>query len=452
MTLKLRLNLLITALLLLILFAGAFLSLNNALQNARAEVKSAEKLVLYLFDTAILNNDKINQQKIAQQTFNLQRLNQMRHIKIELFDADGQLLDSNQLENQDAMHEAPAWFEKLANHLTSKWQASERVMEFDGKRVGRLVITPDPTYEYAEKWKYMSDLFKLVLVFFVLVNLMVIWAVAQVLKPTERILYALNELEEGNLNTRLPNFKLAELEKIGLKFNRMIETLQSSIKKNHQLTQELMTLQEQERKSLARDLHDEFGQCLTAINTDASVILKSSEKKYPELQQSALAITQLSKHLIDLVSGLLEKLRPGILDALGLEAAIQDTVETWQNRHPKIKMSLSLSGLNEMLPETFNIALYRLIQECLTNIARHAKAHNVLIQIGPMRQLGKAGLQIKVKDDGIGFNTKKTEGFGLPGMRERVEGIGGTLQIQSSTINNIGTEITAWIPIKIEQL
>lgn len=408
--------------------------------------------MLYLFDTAILNNDKINQQKIAQQTFNLQRLNQMRHIKIELFDADGQLLDSNQLENQDAMHEAPAWFEKLANHLTSKWQASERIMEFDGKRVGRLVITPDPTYEYAEKWKYMSDLFKLVLVFFVLVNLMVIWAVAQVLKPTERILYALNELEEGNLNTRLPNFKLAELEKIGLKFNRMIETLQSSIKKNHQLTQELMTLQEQERKSLARDLHDEFGQCLTAINTDASVILKSSEKKYPELQQSALAITQLSKHLIDLVSGLLEKLRPGILDALGLEAAIQDTVETWQNRHPKIKMSLSLSGLNEMLPETFNIALYRLIQECLTNIARHAKAHNVLIQIGPMRQLGKAGLQIKVKDDGIGFNTKKTEGFGLPGMRERVEGIGGTLQIQSSTINNIGTEITAWIPIKIEQL
>ncbi len=452
MTLKLRLNLLITALLLLILFAGAFLSLNNAFQNARAEVKSAEKLVLYLFDTAILNNDKINQQIIAQQTFNLQRLNQMRHIKIELFDADGRLLDSNQVTNQDAKHEAPAWFEKLANQLTSKWQPSERTMEFDGKRVGRLVITPDPTYEYAEKWKYMSDLFKLVLVFFVLVNLMVIWAVAQALKPTERILYALNELEEGNLNTRLPNFKLAELEKIGLKFNRMIETLQSSIKKNHQLTQELMTLQEQERKSLARDLHDEFGQCLTAIHTDASVILKNSEKKYPELRQSALAITQLSKHLIDLVSGLLEKLRPGILDALGLEAAIQDTVESWQNRHPKIKMSLSLNGLNDTLPETHNIALYRLIQECLTNITRHAKAHNVLIQIGPMRQLGKAGLQIKVKDDGIGFNTKKTDGFGLPGMRERVEGLGGTLHIQSSTINNSGTEITAWIPIKSEQL
>lgn len=452
MTLKLRLNLLITALLLLILFAGAFLSLNNAFQNARAEVKSAEKLVLYLFDTAILNNDKINQQKIAQQTFNLQRLNQMRHIKIELFDADGHLLDSNQLSNHKVNREAPAWFEKLANQLTTKWQPSVRTMEFDGKRVGRLVITPDPTYEYAEKWKYMSDLFKLVLVFFVLVNIVVVWAVAQALKPTDRILYALNELEEGNLNTRLPNFKVAELAKIGLKFNRMIETLQTSINKNHQLTQKLMTLQEQERKSLARDLHDEFGQCLTAIHTDASVILKTSEKKYPELRQSALAITQLSKHLIELVSGLLEKLRPGILDALGLEAAIQDTVETWQNRHPNIKMLLSLAGLNEPLPEKHNIALYRLLQECLTNITRHARAKNVMIKIDPMRHLGSAGLQIKIKDDGIGFNTKKPDGFGLPGMRERVEGLGGTLKIQSSTTGSTGTEITAWIPIKIEHV
>lgn len=138
MTLKLRLNLLITALLLLILFAGAFLSLDTALQNTRAEVKSAEKLVLYLFDTAILNNDKINQQKIARQTFNLQRLNHMRHIKIELLDVDGLVLDSNQATYREVNHEAPAWFESLANRLTSKWEPSVRTLEFEGKP---LVIT-----------------------------------------------------------------------------------------------------------------------------------------------------------------------------------------------------------------------------------------------------------------------------------------------------------------------
>lgn len=447
MTLKLRLNLLITALLLLILFAGAFLSLNNAFQNARAEVKSAEKLVLYLFDTAILNNNKLAEQKIERKTFDLKRLNHMRHIKIELLDNSGHVLDSNQASVNTINHEAPVWFEALANRLTTKWEPSVRTIEFKGKEIGRLVITPDPTYEYAEKWKYMSDLFKLVLVFFVLVNLMVIWAVAQALKPTERILYALNELEEGNLDTRLPTFKLPELARIGQKFNRMIETLQTSIQKNHKLTQELITLQEQERKSLARDLHDEFGQCLTAIHTDASVILKVSEKKYPELHQSALAITKLSRHLIEMVSGLLQKLRPGILDELGLEAAIQDTLETWQTRHPHIKSSLSMSGLNQSLTETQSIAIYRLIQECLTNISRHAQASNISILITQISQFAKTGLQITIKDNGVGFNINKTDGLGLPGMRERVEGLGGKLNIESSMTINHGTEISAWIPI-----
>jgi two-component system sensor histidine kinase UhpB len=375
----------------------------------------------------------------------------MRHIKIELLDVDGRVLDSNQATYREVNHEAPAWFESLANRLTSKWEPSVRTLEFEGKPIGRLVITPDPTYEYAEKWKYMSDLFKLVLVFFVLVNLMVIWAVAQALKPTERILYALNELEEGNLETRLPMFKLPELARIGQKFNRMIETLQTSIQKNHKLTQELITLQEQERKSLARDLHDEFGQCLTAIHTDASVVLKLSEKKYPELHQSALAITQLSRHLIDMVSGLLQKLRPGILDELGLEAALEDTLETWQGRHPDIKASVNIKGLDANLTETQNIAIYRLVQECLTNISRHAQAKHISIDIIKTTKSGKAGLQVSIQDDGKGFNTKKTEGLGLPGMRERVEGLGGALSIQSSMASSSsdqsGTEIKAWIPI-----
>jgi two-component system sensor histidine kinase UhpB len=283
----------------------------------------------------------------------------------------------------------------------------------------------------------------------VLVNITVIWAVAQALKPTEKILHALDALEEGDLDTRLPAFKLPELSRIGKKFNRMIETLQRSIQKNHKLTQELITLQEQERKSLARDLHDEFGQCLTAIHTDASVVLKASEKKYPELQQSALAITELSKHLIEMVSGLLQKLRPGILDELGLEAAIQDTVETWKTRHPEIRTSLTISGLDNMLPETHSIALYRLVQECLTNISRHAQAANIAIEVFKLSKSGKPGLQVTIKDDGKGFNTKKTDGFGLPGMRERVEGLGGTLKIQSSINSSSGTEISAWIPTSI---
>ncbi len=446
MTLKLRLNLIITLLLLAIMFAGTLMSIKNARQNTEAEVKSAEKLVLYLFDTAILNNDKLTQKQIEKHTFNLQHLQHMRHIKIELTNEYGDVVDSNHLSKNEATDEAPRWFKALLNRFTPPWSPSIRTLEYQGKVLGKLIITPDPDYEYAEKWKQLIELLTLIGVFFVLVNLSVIWAVAQALKPTERILSALNALEEGKLDTRLPQFNAPELASIGDKFNHMIAKLELSIRQNHKLTHELISLQEQERKSLARDLHDEFGQCLTAINTDASVILKASEKRYPELRDSALAISQLSRHLTDMVTGLLQQLRPGLLEELGLQAALDDLVTTWKSRHKEVKCAVSITPIHEVLEEAKAITLYRLTQECLTNITKHSNATAVDIQLFYKRKNQQEGLQLIVKDNGQGFNLNNTIGFGLPGMRERVEGLNGDFNI--NTTLGEGTEINAWIPIK----
>ncbi len=446
MTLKLRLNLIITLLLLAIMFAGTLMSINNARQNTEAEVKSAEKLVLYLFDTAILNNDKLTQKQIEKHTFNLQHLQHMRHIKIELTNEYGDVVDSNHLSKNEATDEAPRWFKALLNRFTPPWSPSIRTLEYQGKVLGKLIITPDPDYEYAEKWKQLIELLTLISVFFVLVNLSVIWAVAQALKPTERILSALNALEEGKLDTRLPQFNAPELAPIGDKFNHMIAKLELSIRQNHKLTHELISLQEQERKSLARDLHDEFGQCLTAINTDASIILKASDKKYPELRDSALAISQLSRHLTDMVTGLLQQLRPGLLEELGLQAALDELVTTWKSRHKEVKCDVSITPIHEVLEEAKGITLYRLTQECLTNITKHSNATVVDIQLFYKRKSQQEGLQLIVKDNGQGFNLNNTIGFGLPGMRERVEGLNGDLII--NTTLGEGTEINAWIPIQ----
>ena len=446
MTLKLRLNLIITLLLLGIMFAGTLMSINNARQNTEAEVKSAEKLVLYLFDTAILNNDKLSQKQIEKHTFNLQHLKHMRHIKIELTNEYGEVVDSNHLSKNEAVDEAPRWFKALLNRFTTQWNPSIRTLEYRGRVLGKLIITPDPDYEYAEKWKQLIELLTLISVFFVLVNLSVIWAVAQALKPTERILSALNALEEGKLDTRLPQFNTPELAPIGEKFNHMIAKLEFSIQQNHRLTHELISLQEQERKNLARDLHDEFGQCLTAINTDASIILKASEKKYPELRDSAHAICQLSRHLTDMVTGLLQQLRPGLLEELGLQAALDDLVSTWKSRHKEVKCIVSITPITEVIEEAKGITLYRLTQECLTNITKHSNATLVDIELRYKRKNQQEGLQLIVKDNGQGFNLNNTLGFGLPGMRERVEGLNGDLLIK--TISGEGTEINAWIPIK----
>ena len=460
MNLKLRLNLVTTGLLLLLMIAGITLSFRNARMNALAEIASAEKSTLYLFDNAILGATPLNIKKIDSNTFKLRQLGHMRHLKIELVDNNGHVLDSNQAAGAEKFsNESPAWFERILNKTMPQWQPKIKTLSMNNQLIAKLIITPDPTYEYAEIWKQITDLMVLLALFFFCVNLMIAWAIAQALKPTETILSALGDIEKGHLETRLPTFQLPELARIGQKFNHMIETLQQSMLQNHKLTQQLITLQEAERKSLARDLHDEFGQCLTAIQTDASVILKHAKNKYPELHASASAISDLSRHLMDLVNGLLQKLRPGVLDELGLVLALRDLVDSAQVRFGNIAFTLNIRNVadlsKENVSETESLVTYRLVQECLTNISRHAQATMVEINVRTQAKTSKLGITVEVSDNGKGFEPNKAEsssflGFGLLGMRERVEGLGGDFTIDSSP--NIGatngTKIIAWIPLK----
>jgi two-component system sensor histidine kinase UhpB len=260
-SLRLRLNLIITGLLLLVMLAGAVLTINSARSNVRAEVASAEKLALYLFETGVLNNPALAHAKQQDKIFGLQSLQHMRHLKIQFFDPSGKLLDSNQSEPQTKQkNTVPSWFEAIMDSVTPTWEPKRLPVEHDQQHWGDIIITPDPTYEYSEVWNQITGVLVLVAIFFVAVNAMVYWAVALALSPVERILEALNQLEQGNLKARLPQFALKELARIIEKFNHMVETLEHSILQNHRLSQQLISLLEEERKSLARDLHDEFGQ------------------------------------------------------------------------------------------------------------------------------------------------------------------------------------------------
>ncbi|TSA48958.1 MAG: HAMP domain-containing protein [Nitrosomonadales bacterium] len=452
MSLKLRLNLIITALLMLMLLAGAVLMVHNARHNVRAEIESTEKLALYLIDTVISYKSQISKAESNGRPFRLQSLRHMRHIKIEFYDPTGQLRDSNQ--SPAPAHEvadtAPAWFVEIMDRVSQKWAPTRRAIEFTDHSTGELVITPDPSYEYAEIWRQTADLFVLAGIFFFTVNIVVYWAVGHALRPVDRILGALNELERGNLDARLPAFELYEMARISEKFNHMVETLKQSIRRNHQLSQQLISLQEQERKSLARDLHDELGQSLTAIHADASAILLLGETKCPEVLESAKAVTRLSRHLMEMVGGMLQQLRPGVLDELGLAAALRDLVESWQARQPHISCTLKISDDElEGLREPVTITAYRVLQECLTNISRHAAATAVEIAVGrDGAEARSPALHIAISDNGRGFDPDHVEGFGLAGMRERVEGLGGMFKLDSKA--GVGTCVQAVIPLKLE--
>jgi two-component system sensor histidine kinase UhpB len=447
LSLKLRITLIINLLLLLILAVSSSLTIQDARRNVQAEIHSSEKLALYLFEIGVLKNPKYQMIENEFKPFNLQNLVHMRHIKIEFFNAQGKLLDSNISEMKIA-NQAPDWFVKLLSSISDPWELKRLPVVILGDHKGDIVISPDPSYEYGEIWNQLKDTLQLIGIFFILINALIVWILSNALNPIEHILFSLNQLEEGNLKTRIPHLKTKELSIIGQKFNRMVKTLEESISRNHQLSQQLINLQETERKKLARDLHDEFGQSLTAIHADAAALKILAQKEYPKIKPSVDAISNLSKYLMELVSGMLGRLKLGVLNELGLEEGLIDLIKTWQLRHPRIKLQLDLKLKSlPKLNETILVSTYRIVQECLTNISRHAKAKHVNILIHyQVKNKSNRFIDISIDDDGIGFSKSHRDGFGLMGIKERIYEMHGKMNIVSKP--KLGTKLTIQLPLQ----
>jgi two-component system sensor histidine kinase UhpB len=318
-------------------------------------------------------------------------------------------------------------------------QPTHRQVFKAGQLMGELIVTPDPLNEIDEVWEETQTLLILLSFFIIVANILIYLAVNQALKPIDKVLSALTELELGNLSSRLPKFTLPELSNISHKFNVMAETLEHSTANNHHLTQQIIHLQEDERKNLARELHDEIGQHLTAIHIDASAILNA--KTLNSAHQSASAIDSVTRQMMDIVHTMLQRLRPSGLDELGLKPALEELISAWSQRQPSVKVDFQARGDFSSVDELILLTLYRLIQECLTNISRYAHATAIVISVEKDSHV----IHLHVSDDGVGFsNNIKPTGFGLAGMRERVDSLGGELSIKSDP--NDGVAIIATIP------
>jgi len=204
---------------------------------------------------------------------------------------------------------------------------------------------------------------------------------------------------------------------------------------NRKLAQENLRVQELERKRLARELHDEMGQYLNAIKLDAVSILESHGGE-PQLSiDASQSIIRSIDHVHGAVGDMIRRLRPVGLDELGLAAAIESCVDHWRQRLPDTRFSLALRGDLDALEEPLTLTLYRLIQEGLTNISKHAAARQVDIALDRHVAVG-AGvdeLTLTVADNGRGMDSRATApGFGLSGMRERVEMAGGSFRIDTT--------------------
>lgn len=246
----------------------------------------------------------------------------------------------------------------------------------------------------------------------------------------------------------------AERQRLEQRIHERTQELHDQLTENRRLTHQVLAVQETERRNLSRELHDELGQSLTAIRTDAKILKRIHPEENSIVNQTAESIDAIAQHIYDVTYGMMRTLRPSALDDLGLMDAIQECIIATRFDEHGIRLHTDFQGaLNEM-PEAHNITLYRLTQEAFSNIVKHAHAGNVWLDVhrltqGERRDIRGDRLEVTISDDGRGFDIDTIAykaGFGLIGMRERVRALGGAFQISRN--HDQGTRIVAIIPLR----
>ena len=217
---------------------------------------------------------------------------------------------------------------------------------------------------------------------------------------------------------------------------------QRLLEHNRELAQQLIAVQENERRALARELHDELGQRCNAIRVEAAYIQRATEPR--EISAAAARAAASAESLYQHVRSLLRQLRPAELDELGLVAALQALCESWEERSGIACIFLHSGTLDDVsdITDDTATALYRVAQEGLSNVVRHARATRVRISL---HREADGGLQLQVEDDGGGFDVQQhSRGLGLLGASERAAALGGSLQVHSEA--GAGTRVCMKLP------
>ena len=398
-----RINLWVCGFFALVTCACTALLLHQALADVEHELQSAEAVVHYLSETAERDPASLQPHLTAS----------LRHVRVHWL-ASG---DTAQAPAPDGLD---AWLGRL---LFAEARRSARVLDLpDGRRVS---IAVDPRDEIDEVWDSLQQLLGLCALALVLSLLTIRWAVRRGMGVLDELLRALQQVCAGQLNVRLRSEGAPEARQLALHFNRMTDALEQARTDNTRLTQTLLAVQEQERTHLAQTLHDDLGQYLAGIRAQACLLRLVTDQ--PHLLASTVA--QLEDHCEHLQQGfraLVHDLYPVALQHLPMAEAFSMLVTQWQASHG-IPCHLQVSTDLPLLPGASKTHLYRLLQEALTNILRHADASQVHVRL----QHHGSRLRLWVRDNGRGAETPQRPGVGLYSMAERARCLGGELKIIS---------------------
>ncbi|HEY2052016.1 MAG TPA: histidine kinase [Caulobacteraceae bacterium] len=340
-----------------------------------------------------------------------------RHLEVEEMAPDGHvLLASRPLDSV----RAPSWFTRL---LAPRAAPVETAAPAGG---ARFRLTPISAPDVGATWTEFTDL-SLALGVSIAATAALAWlTVGHALRPLDQVSAALARIGSGRYDARVEQLGALELRRLTGGVNEMAARLAAMQARNQALERQLLTLQDEERADLARDLHDEMGPHLFAASVDAAMARRLIEEGRPEEALEQVSSIGRSVALIQrLVRDILGRLRPTDLLELGLSSAVGELVAFWSARHPHIAFEVETPEDETAITGPVRETLYRVVQEGLSNAIRHGHPDLVSIRI----TAGSEWVEARVQDDGAGAKPQGPEGFGLSGMRERLAGVGGRLDV-----------------------
>ena len=342
----------------------------------------------------------------------------------------------------------PRWFASIVPTFLGSHAEVVRPVSPRAAAAGTVVATPDQSASISLAWEYILNVIDVALLMAAAIALLASLAIAHTLAPARAIVLALQRMARGQYRTKLPRFRSMELTMIGAAVDALASRLEEATDQRAALTRRLIGIRDDERRALARELHDEFGQNLSAVLAFANTIETASAQHGNDhgIAQDARMISQATHHLMASLRDALKRLRNPLPEELGLEASLVNLVDSWRSQstaRPTIQLDLR-GDLTDISGAAATTA-YRIAQECLTNALRHSSAREISLCVE--RRVGEDdALLIRVEDDGGGDATRvaRSAGFGLTGIRERVAAAGGSLSILPA---RGGLSVAATIPL-----
>ncbi len=446
MRLRTRLNLVVAGLsaAFVIVLIAAEIQSNRA--SVREETEAANRVAAHLLGRLAAIYSNVGGPDLVLQF--LRQLGRVRANEVTLLSPTGEELYRSPRATYKAGREAPDWFTHLMAPQITR-------VTFPLRGGVRLVIDAQPSRAVLDAWDDITRLAALGVGMLVIVNTLAFWSVAQALKPFPVIADGLARIQQGELAYRLPPLGGHEANTIGTAFNRMAQAVEDKVLAERQARdaearleerREMASLTDQrveeERRLIAHELHDEFGQSVTAIRSLALAIATQAGAHDAATGDVARLISDEAARLYDAMHGLIPRLAPLSLDTMGLIATLENLTRDWQRRYPSVVLTLHHDLPSDLTPGVA-LAIYRVVQEGVVNALRHAQPSRVNVEISadPQRII------VSVADDGVGLPSEwsKPGHFGLRGLSDRVTRLGGTFDIGNAGANG-GARLTAHIP------